>query len=144
MAKKTKTSAKRSTAKRATPEEKELSTPAKELGVQASNVATKPDAARAKKGEHSMGGMSHRDDPSYLGVDMLPGDPSEPSGPEDALGPGPKRGDYEETIAAGGVTHTSIERNEDGEIEVVYQNERASNRGDTKGKKGGVETTEKD
>lgn len=31
-------------------------------------------------------------------VPMLPGDPKEPTGPEDALGAGPKRGDYKDVM----------------------------------------------
>lgn len=44
--------------------------------------------------EHTMGGTTTKDDKLDLGVPMLQGDPSEPSGPEDALGSGLKRGDY--------------------------------------------------
>lgn len=43
--------------------------------------------------EHSEGGSTTKD-ALDLGVPMLQGDPSEPTGPEDALGEGPKRGDY--------------------------------------------------
>ena len=44
-----------------------------------------------------------RDDDADLGVPMLPGQPDEPVGPEDALGDGPKRGDYSDRI--GGSTY---------------------------------------
>jgi predicted RNA binding protein YcfA (HicA-like mRNA interferase family) len=51
-----------------------------------------------KRFEHSQGGITTRDDANDLGVDMLPGHPDEPAGPEDALGPGPKRGDYSQSL----------------------------------------------
>ncbi len=72
-----------------------------------------------------------RDDHADLGVPMLPGSPDEPQGPEDALGAGPKRGDYTDRIGgqdyhphAGGVPQRPF----------------AEERGDVEGKKGGVET----
>ncbi len=37
-------------------------------------------------------------DEGDLGVAMLPGDPDERQGPEDALGPGAKRGDYRSRV----------------------------------------------
>jgi hypothetical protein len=37
-------------------------------------------------------------DAGDLGVPMLAGQPDEPIGPEDALGAGPKRGDYSDRI----------------------------------------------
>lgn len=55
--------------------------------------AVASDAGNAKL-EHSQGGATTRDDALDAGVPMLQGDPSEPQGPEDALGIGPKRGDY--------------------------------------------------
>ena len=70
-----------------------------------------------------------------VGVDMLPGDPSEPVGPEDALGPGPKRGDYTGRIGPAEYhPHT-------GE---TPQRPNADNIGEVPGKKGGVETTDDD
>ena len=44
--------------------------------------------------EHSAGGITTRDDRNDLGVPMVQGSGDEPVGPEDALGAGPKRGDY--------------------------------------------------
>ena len=43
--------------------------------------------------EHTRGGATTRDDVTDLGVPILPGDPKERQGAEDALGVGPKRGD---------------------------------------------------
>lgn len=51
-----------------------------------------------KKREHTQGGTTTRDDATDMGVPMLPGRADEPVGPEDALGLGPKRGDYRERI----------------------------------------------
>jgi hypothetical protein len=51
-----------------------------------------------KKLQHTEGGSTTRDDAGDLGVPMLPGKPDEPVGPEDALGDGPKRGDYSDRI----------------------------------------------
>jgi hypothetical protein len=51
--------------------------------------------------EHSRGGISSRDDALDEGVPMLQGDSNEPVGPEDALGFGPKRGDYSHSIPPG-------------------------------------------
>ncbi len=48
--------------------------------------------------EHTHGGVTTREDATDLGVPMLPGRPDEPIGPEDALDPGPKRGDYSDRI----------------------------------------------
>lgn len=66
-----------------------------------------------------------------LGVTMLAGDPSEPVGPEDALGEGPKRGDYTERI--GPADYHPHEGSE-------AQRPRAEDIGEVAGKKGGVET----
>jgi len=75
------------------------------------------------------------DDALDLGVPMLPGDSSEPQGPEDALGDGPKRGDYRDRIGPSNYhPHTGAEP----------QRPKADDIGDVKGVKGGVETTKKD
>jgi len=76
-----------------------------------------------------------RDDALDLGVPMLQGDPSEPQGPEDALGDGPKRGDYRDRIGPSNYhPHTGAEP----------QRPKADDIGDAKGLKGGVETAKKD
>lgn len=72
---------------------------------------------------------------SDLGVPMLPGSDDEPTGPEDALGLGPKRGDYTDRI--GPSTYNPHQG-------ATPQRERAENIGDVPGKKGGVDTTEDD
>lgn len=111
------------------------------------------EAKKSTGGEarHSQGGVTTRDDATDLGVPMLPGSPDEPQGPEDALGPGPKRGDYRGRIGGSDyqphqvVPVTDPKRNDDGTlaapaVEVVAQRERAAEIGDEKGRKGGVET----
>jgi hypothetical protein len=88
-----------------------------------------------------------RSDPLDLGVPMLPGDRSERQGPEDALGAGPKRGDYTNRIGSSFYQpHTTevipVEDRKEGgpTVRVVSQRERAEEIGEVKGKKGGVET----
>jgi hypothetical protein len=55
------------------------------------SVASEQDNSKL---EHTNGGATTRDDALDMGVPMLPGKGDEPVGPEDALGEGPKRGDY--------------------------------------------------
>lgn len=69
----------------------------------AGEVAERADASVAtdtenRTMEHSAGGVTTRADATDLGVPMLPGDPKEPTGPEDALGFGPTRGDYRQRL----------------------------------------------
>lgn len=97
--------------------------------------------------EHPQGGATTRDDALDLGVPMLQGDPSERQGPEDAFGPGPKRGDYSERVGPADYHPHRTEVVEDpkpGEprYRAVAQRPLASKQGEVKGKKGGVETTE--
>lgn len=101
--------------------------------------------AQNSKLEHSQGGVTTRDDALDAGVPMLPGDPSEPQGPEDALGPGPKRGDYSGRVGpADYQPHRSMPvadaKPGEATAELVAQRPLASERGDEKGRKGGVET----
>ncbi len=93
-------------------------------------MADQKTEKQTKRLEHTEGGATTRDDPNDLGVPVLPGDPAESIGPEDALGVGPKRGDYRGRIP--GDPH-------EGE---VAQRPRADEIGEVKGKKGGVETGE--
>lgn len=98
-----------------------------------------------KKLEHTRGGATTRDDATDLGVKMLPGDPKESIGPEDALGAGPKRGDYRERLGdANYRPHQSVpvEDPKPGEpvLKIEAQAPRAEEIGDEKGKKGGVTT----
>jgi hypothetical protein len=93
--------------------------------------------------EHTEGGVTTRD-AMDAGVPMTPGDPREPIGPEDAFGPGVKRGDYSDRTVSGPSMETRIipesERTPDGPIyELVPQGSRASEVGDVPGK-GGVST----
>lgn len=109
-----------------------------------------------EKLEHSVEGSTTRDDNLDVGVPMLQGDPSEPSGPEDALGKGPKRGDYS-SRQDGSEHYETVPnpkagepiRDKDGNIvdfepafTLVYQNPRVEDVGEVEGKKGGVETAE--
>lgn len=102
--------------------------------------------AQNDKLKHSEGGTTTRDDALDAGVPMLPGDPSEPQGPEDALGPGPKRGDYSGRVGpADYQPHRSVPVTDGkpGEptARLVAQRPLASEQGDESGKKGGVETS---
>lgn len=90
-------------------------------------MATKKDEATP---EHTEGGATTKD-AQDVGVPMLAGDPSEPVGPEDALGDGPKRGDYSERIG---------DANYHPHVGTDPQRPKASDRGDDKGRKGGVTT----
>jgi len=109
----------------------------------ATDVATEKQNAKL---EHTQGGITTRDDATDLGVPMLAGDGSEPVGPEDVLGPGPKRGDYSGRLGTATTPHevVRIPDAKPGEpvARVVDQAPRASDTGEVKGKKGGVETAE--
>lgn len=108
------------------------------------------NAPTADKGnaklEHTEGGTTTRDDATDVGVPMLAGSPDEPVGPEDALGPGPKRGDYRDRLGGAGYYPTetvAIPDAKPGEAQarVEAQRPRANDIGDVAGKKGGVETS---
>ena len=96
-----------------------------------------------KDSKHTAGGVTTRDDALDSGVPMLPGDGSEPVGPEDALGSGRKRGDYSKVI--GPLQHSSavpVDR-KPGDLDspasvLVRQNPLVEQRGDDKGVKGGT------
>jgi hypothetical protein len=101
-----------------------------EMATKRNDDATASEPQNQKL-EHSKGGTTTRDDANDLGVPMLPGDPSEPVGPEDALGDGPKRGDYSGRVGDSGYQpHRGNET----------QRPKASEQGEEKGRKGGVET----
>lgn len=82
------------------------------------------------------------------GVPMLPGDPSEPSGPEDALGKGPKRGDYSQVMRLEAPHETVVNPDHDPadpaspRYVLESQAPRVDEVGDVPGKKGGVDTAE--
>ena len=58
--------------------------------------------------EHSQGGVTTRDDQADAGVPMLQGKPEERTGPEDALGRGPKRGDYSGRLQGSELAHEVV------------------------------------
>ncbi len=99
---------------------------------------------------HTMGGATTKDDATDLGVEMLPGDPNEPVGPEDALGEGPKRGNYAGRIGPSNyhpheVRPASPEEIADPNrpsVRVEAQRGRAAEVGEVPRKKGGVNSAE--
>ena len=94
--------------------------------------------AEQKKAAAAAEGVTTRDDKNDLGVPMLPGDGSEPTGPEDALGVGPKRGDYSNRIGpANYQPHEAVVV--DGELSLQQQLPRVDEVGDEKGVKGGTQ-----
>ncbi len=111
-----------------------------------------PDSEKASANEgqnsklkHSEGGVTTRDDATDVGVPMLQGDASERQGPEDALGVGPKRGDYRERLARRDTAPHETRPARDakpGEPTAVSEAQapRAEDIGDAKGQKGGVDT----
>lgn len=106
----------------------------------AQTVATPAENAKL---EHSAGGATTRDDLNDAGVTMLPGDKSEPVGPEDAFGEGAKRGDYTGRVVAGeSYVSVPIPDAAPGEAtsRLVPQSQRAQEIGEVAGKKGGVQT----
>ena len=108
----------------------------------ADTVATDRQNDRLK---HSQGGATTRDDALDAGVPTLAGDPAERQGPEDALGPGQKRGDYTGRVGPSDYNpHVSVavEDAKPGEprFRLVSQRPLTTDIGDDKGRKGGVET----
>ena len=93
--------------------------------------------------KHTEGGVTTRDDALDSGAPMLAGDASEPSGPEDALGSGKKRGDYSKLIGDRQYTASVVNPNYDPSDPssprsvLVHQNPLVEDRGDEKGVKGG-------
>ncbi len=109
-----------------------------------SGAGDKP-AAKADSGlRHSVGGVTTRDDALDSGAPMLAGDPSEPVGPEDALGSGRKRGDYRELIGDRRYQASVSNPNHDPadptspRAVLVDQNPLVEQRGDDRGVKGGT------
>src|SRR5687768_10706520 len=98
--------------------------------------------------EHPRGGATTRDDLLDAGVPMLQGNPRERTGPEDALGAGPKRGDYTQRIGPNSYHPHTVEPIPEEEQtdggpthRLVAQRPRAEEIGDVPGK-GGVDTEE--
>ena len=95
--------------------------------------------------EHSQGGTTTRNDALDAGVPMLPGSPDEPQGPEDALGEGPKRGDYTGRVGPSDYNpHRSVPvanpKPGEARARLVAQRPNAADIGDASGLKGGVDT----
>jgi len=74
------------------------------------------------------------------GVPMLPGSSSEPTGPEDALGEGPKRGDYSGRIGPSNYQPHETKLNDDGTVRIEAQRPRVEDVGEVEGRKGGVDS----
>lgn len=108
-------------------------------GPTGGSIATKEENASL---EHTQGGVTTRDDGLDAGVPMLPGSPDEPVGPEDALGPGPKRGDYSTRVGPGEYQPHQAVKQPDGTVRLEPQRPRVENIGDESGAKGGVDTEE--
>lgn len=87
-------------------------------------------------------------DATDLGVPMLAGHDNEPVGPEDALGVGPKRGDYSSRIGPENYhPHEAVptgEKRDDGTLvgKVEPQRPRTEDIGEVEGKKGGVDSAQ--
>ncbi len=86
-----------------------------------------------------------RDDALDSGAPMMKGDGTEPSGPEDALGSGPKRGDYSGLIgnqqfyaSVPNPNHDPSDPTSPTSV-LVHQNPLVEQRGDDKGVKGGTQ-----
>lgn len=123
----------------------EQDTDAAQAAARSDDLVGVASAGDNQRLEHSQGGVTTRDDATDLGVPMLPGDPKERVGPEDALGEGPKRGDYRERIGPSNYHPTETVAIEDPEpggptVKVVAQRLRADDIGDEARKKGGVDT----
>lgn len=111
--------------------------------VKDTTIASPAENARL---EHTEGGTTTRDDALDAGVPMLPGSPDEPVGPEDALGIGPKRGDYTGRVGPGDYQpHQSVPIPADERVEggptarLEPQRPRTEDIGDDPGVKGGTE-----
>jgi hypothetical protein len=130
---------------------------------EAAGVAKPEDNAELKhtvelEGDEK-GATTTRKDVLDQGVPMLQGSPSEPQGPEDAFGPGEKRGDYQQRVGAAVGMAESFESvpdpdggepitDDDGNVvdhtprfKLVPQTPRTADIGDVEGEKGGVTTT---
>lgn len=108
-------------------------------------------ARRQVGGAENYAPLTTRDDLLDAGVPMVAGQPDEPVGPEDALGLGPKRGDYTGRIASGPslrveqIAEADRDTDDNGEpgptAQLVAADSDVGNIGDADGK-GGVTTAE--
>lgn len=94
----------------------------------------------ADKLKHTRGGTTTRDDETDVGVPMLAGDPAEPIGPEDAFGPGKKRGDYTQEPRSVQIVPNPDAKPGEPTVKAVDQTARAAERGEVAKVKGGVGT----
>lgn len=86
-----------------------------------------------EKLSHSRDGETTRDDQADAGVPMLQGKPDERQGPEDALGRGPKRGDYTGRLQGSELAHEVVPNEDGGETVTRFVNSEtgaAAKRGD--------------
>ncbi len=110
-----------------------------------SGAGDKPAAQTDTRLRHTAGGVTTRDDALDSGAPMLAGAPSEPVGPEDALGSGAKRGDYRELIGdrryQQSVPNPDYDRSDPSSPASVLidQNPLVEQRGDDEGVKGGTQ-----
>lgn len=110
-------------------------------------VASESDNDRLK---HTAGGVTTRNDATDMGVPMLPGSGAEPVGPEDALGEGPKRGDYTGRIGPSSYhphemlpgSPADVADPNRPSVRVEQQRPRAEEIGEVEGLKGGVESAQ--
>lgn len=115
-----------------------------DAGLEEAGIATEAENAKLEHSDESAP-ASTRQDATDVGVPMLPGSPDEPQGPEDALGIGPKRGDYTDRIGPAGYNPTQTRTVADAKpgeptVRVEAQRPRAEDIGDAEGLKGGVDT----
>jgi hypothetical protein len=121
-------------------------------------AADKPQPEHPVDGTPELGAEVVNVSGADVGVKALPSDGNERQGPEDALGHGPKRGDYrnrqpEDTLHTRQVEipESELLRDEAGGIidgqprtRTEVQNDHVHNIGDVPGKKGGVDTALQD
>ena len=109
--------------------------------AESKNIASEKQNAKL---EHTAGGVTTRDDALDAGVPMLPGSPDEPVGPEDALGVGPKRGDYSSRVGESNYQpHQAVPvpdaKPGEPTVRLEPQRDRVSDIGDDAGVKGGTQ-----
>ena len=95
--------------------------------------------AKEEREATAVGGTTNADrDNNDLGVPMLKGADDEKTGPEDALGVGPKRGDYTDRVGPSSY-HPHEATLDDGKTVLEAQRPRTADIGEVPGK-GGVDT----
>ena len=109
-----------------------------EVNDNSPDVTGKPAVPGVSPTNQPPEGVTTRDDALDAGVPMVETSGPEPVGPEDALGSGPKRGDYTNRIGPDSYNPHESVLQEDGTVKLVPQRPRAEEIGDTPGEKGGV------